>query len=284
LHVRNMACALLFFAPGNNQLWRVAEWLVQKANSELKVVAVREAVVVLPAAAVVVNPEEVVARVVEEAASQAEVVVDKEEEEEEAASQAEVVVDRAAAAVSLVADKAVADKAVADKAVADKAAAVRAVVVVDARAAADKVAGDKAVEEAVGPVVEAAADPLVVVEWEAEARAVVAAVAVPPVVAAAETAKPTIPAGRRVSAAPRFFIDALRRRDGLVAALDRAAHRHVSAAAPVALTRQRKRYPSNRCPARVGDSSRAERGAQHRALREVDFVDELPQPRAHRRR
>jgi hypothetical protein len=270
---------LLFFAPGNNQLWRVAEWLVQKANSELKVVAVREAAVVLPAAAVVVNPEEVVARVVEEAASQAEVVVDKEEEEEEAASQAEVVVDRAAAAVSLVADKAVADKAVADKA-----AAVRAVVVVDARAAAaDKVAGDKAVEAA-GPVVEAAADPLVVVEWEAEARAVVAAVAVPPVVAAAETAKPSIPAGRRVSAAPRFFIDALRRRDGLVAALDRAAHRHVSAAAPVALTRQRKRYPSNRCPARVGDSSRAERGAQHRALREVDFVDELPQPRAHRRR
>jgi hypothetical protein len=273
-----MACALLFFAPGNNQLWRVAEWLVQKANSELKVVAVREAAVVLPAAAVVVNPEEVVARVVEEAASQAEVVVDK--EEEEAASQAAAVVDRAAAAaVSLVA-------AVADKAVADKAAAVRAVVVVDARAAAaaDKVAGDKAGEEAAGPVVEAAADPLVVVEWEAEARAVVAAVAVPRVVAAAETASPSIPAGRRASAAPRFFIDALRRRDGLVAALDRAAHRHVSAAAPVALTRQRKRSPSERCPARVGDSSRAERGAQHRALREVDFVDELSQARAHRRR
>jgi hypothetical protein len=92
-----MACALLFFAPGNNQLWRVAEWLVLKANSELKVVAVREAVAVLPAAVVVVNPEVVVARVVavEEAASQAVVVVDK-----EAVSQAAVVVDREA--VSLV--------------------------------------------------------------------------------------------------------------------------------------------------------------------------------------
>jgi hypothetical protein len=186
-----MACALLFFAPGNNQLWRVAEWLVQKANSELKVVAVREEAVVLPAA-VVVNPEVVVARVAAvEAASQAEVVVDK-----VVASQAEVVVDRAAAEaeVSLVA------------AAVDKAAAVRAVVV-DARAAAaaDKVAGDKAVEEEAGPAV-VAADPLVVVEWEAEAKVVVAAVAVPLVVAAAETAKPFDSGGAsRICGAPLFY-------------------------------------------------------------------------------
>jgi hypothetical protein len=220
-----MACALLFFAPGNNQLWRVAEWPVKKANSELKAVAVREAVAVLPAAAAAaVNPEVVVARVVVEAvASQAVVVVDK-----EAVSPVAAVVDKAAAGavVSLVA------------AVVDKEAAVRAAVVVDARAAADKVAGDKVVAEAAGPEVEGAADPLVVVEWEAEARVVVAAVAVPPVVAAAETAKAFDSGGAsRICGAP-LFIDALRRRDGLVAALDRAAHRHVSAAAPLALTRQ----------------------------------------------
>ena len=58
-----MACALLFFAPGNNQLWRVAEWLVRKANSELKAVADREAVAVLPAAVVVESPEAGVAKV-----------------------------------------------------------------------------------------------------------------------------------------------------------------------------------------------------------------------------
>jgi hypothetical protein len=265
-----MACALLFFAPGNNQLWRVAEWLVQKANSELKVVAVREEAVVLPAA-VVVNPEVVVARVaVVEAASQAAVVVDK-----VAASQAAVVVDRAAAGaeVSLVA------------AVVDKAAAVRAVVVVDARAAAaDKVAGDKAEEGEAGPAVEVAVDPLVA-EWEAEARVVVAAVVVPPVVvAAAETAKAFDSGGAsRICGAP-LFVDALRRRDGVVAALDRAARRHVSPAASVAFARQRKRHPSAGCATRVCNSSRAKRGPQYRALREVDFVDELSQSRAHRRR
>ncbi len=186
-----MACALLFFAPGNNQLWRVAEWPVKKANSELKAVAVREAVAVLPAAAAV-NPEVVVARVVVEAvASQAVVVVDK-----EAVSPVAAVVDRAAAVavVSLVA------------AVVDKEAAVRAAVVVDARAAADKVAGDKVVAEAAGPEVEGAADPLVVVEWEAEARVVVAAVAVPPVVAAAETARPSDSGGAsRMRGAPLFY-------------------------------------------------------------------------------
>jgi hypothetical protein len=191
-----MACALLFFAPGNNQLWRVAEWLVQKANSERKVVAVREAVAVLPAAVVVVSPEVAVARVVvvdKEAASQAAVVVDK----EAAASQAAAVVDRAVGSLVAVA-------------AADREAAVRAVVVVDARAAAgdkvagDKAVGDKAVVEAAGPAVEAAADPLVVVEWEAEAR--VAAVAVPPVVAAAETAKPFDSGGAsRICGAPLFY-------------------------------------------------------------------------------
>jgi hypothetical protein len=186
-----MACALLFFAPGNNQLWRVAEWPVQKANSELKAVAVREAAVVLPAAAaVVVNPEVVAAKVVEEVASQVGAVVDK-----AAANQAAAVVDRAAVAAeaSLVA------------AVVDRAAAVRAVVVVDARAAAaDKVAGDKAVEEAAGPVEGAAVK--VVAEWEVEARAVVAAVAVPPVVAAAETARPLDSGGAsRICGAPLFY-------------------------------------------------------------------------------
>jgi hypothetical protein len=272
LHVRNMACALLFFAPGNNQPWRVAEWLVKKANSELKAVAVREAAAVLPAAAaVVVSPEVVVARVVvAEAASQAAVVVDK-----EAVSQAAAVVDKEE--VSLVAEVAAADKAV---------VAVRAVVVVDARAAAaaDKVAGDKAEEGEAGPAVEVAVDPLVA-EWEAEARVVVAAVVVPPVVvAAAETAKAFDSGGAsRICGAP-LFVDALRRRDGVVAALDRAARRHVSPAASVAFARQRKRHPSAGCATRVCNSSRAKRGPQYRALREVDFVDELSQSRAHRRR
>ena len=118
--------------------------------------------------------------------------------DKEAVSPAAVVVDKAAAvvAVSLVA-------------VVDKAAAVRAAVVVDARAAAaaaDKVAGDKVVAEAAGPEVEGAADPLVVVEWEAVARVVVAAVAVPPVVAAAETAKPFDSGGAsRICGAPLFY-------------------------------------------------------------------------------
>ena len=103
----------------------------------------------------------------------------------------------------------------ADKAVADKAAAVRAaVVVVDARAAAS----DKVVAVAAGPVVEGAADHLVVVEREEEAGVVVAAVAVPGGGGGGgNRSDPSIPAGRRVSAAPRFFIDALRRRDGVVA-------------------------------------------------------------------
>ncbi|HEY3745524.1 MAG TPA: hypothetical protein VGL17_04740, partial [Gemmatimonadaceae bacterium] len=60
--------------------------------------------------------------------------------------------------------------------------------------------------EAAGPVVVAAEDPLVVVEWEGEARAVVAAVAVPPVVAAAETAKPFCSGGAsRICGAPLFY-------------------------------------------------------------------------------
>jgi hypothetical protein len=235
---------IAFFRAWQNQLWRVAEWLVLKANSELKVVADREAVVVLPAAAVAVeNPEVGVARaVVVEVASQAAVVVDRE-------------------AVSLVV------------AVADKAAAVKGAVVVDAPAAADRAVVDRVVvdrvevdkvEVVVSPVAEGAADPLAAaVEWEAEARVVVVAVAVHPVVvAAAETAKPSDSGGAsRICGAPLFFIDALRRRDGPVSAVDRAAHRHVPAASSVAFARQRKRDSTTRRASRVRDSSRTKRSA-----------------------
>ncbi|MEA2766209.1 MAG: hypothetical protein QOK07_2613 [Gemmatimonadaceae bacterium] len=166
-------------------------------------------------AAVVVNPAA--------AADPPEVVeADKVEADRAAAARAAVVVIAAVA----VAAKVVVDKAVADRAVA--------VVDVPLVVEADKVVVDKVAEgEAVAQVVAAAETPVVAEDREA----VAVVVDVPAVAGAAETANSLSSAGRRVYAAPRFFIDALLHRDTFVAAVDRAATRHVLPAAPLALAR-----------------------------------------------
>jgi hypothetical protein len=199
-----------FSRAWNKQLWRVAEWLVRKRT------LVRRAVVVRPAAAAVL-PVAVV-----------DVVAPLEAVADQVAARAAVAV-----AASLVAvDKAVVVAGVlpvvaeaAAKAVVDKAAGA-----VDVPAAVvDKVV----VEEADAQV--AGADPLVVgEEWE-EAVRLEAAVVVAQAVEAAEAASPYLSTGRRGFATPRFFIDALHRRASLLAAVDRAAYRHVSPAPSLAL-------------------------------------------------
>ena len=110
-------------------------------------------------------------------------------------------------------------------------AADRAVAVVDVPlvVAVDK-AVDKAEEEAVARVVVAADLPAVVVEWE-----VVAVVVNPAVAGAAETVNSLSSSGASRACGAPLFIDALLRRDISVAAVDRAARRHVFPAAPLAL-------------------------------------------------
>src|SRR5258707_1318074 len=57
------------------------------------------------------------------------------------------------------------------------------------------------------------------------------------------------PAGRRGSAAPRFFVDAFSGRHSLVAAVDHSASRDVRPAASLALAGRRDRHPSRESPA-----------------------------------
>ena len=143
-----------------------------------------------------------------------------------------------AAAARVVEDKAVVvvDVRPVVEAEAAKVVVGRAVAVVDARpaVAVDKVVDKVVEEEADARLVVVAADPPVVaVEWEVE-EAVVDVL--PAVAGAAETVNSLSSSGAsRECAAPRFFIDALLHRDTFVAAVDRAAARHVFPAAPLAL-------------------------------------------------
>jgi hypothetical protein len=102
------------------------------------------------------------------------------------------------------------------------------------------VAVDKVVaEEEVAQVV-VAADFRAAVDREAEP----AVVDVPAVAGAAETVNSLSSSGAsRVRGAP-FFIDALFQGDTFLAAVDRAAARHVFPAASLALARRRERHPT----------------------------------------
>ena len=118
--------------------------------------------------------------------------------------------------------------------VAARAAAAKAVVAEEASPAVvvDKVVVEEADARVVG------ADPLVVVaEREEAVRREAVAVVVAQAVEAAEAASPYLSPGRRGFATPCFFIDALHRRGSMLAAVDRAAFRHVSPAPSLTLAR-----------------------------------------------
>jgi hypothetical protein len=262
----------------NTQLWRVAEWLERKKAlvrraAVAKVVEARAVVVVAHPAAVVV------ARAVVDlpAAKAVAAVV--------AVSPAADRVVVVAAVASLAVVVVVVNPVAAVVAVSPAAAAVarvveaRAVAVVDAHPAAAGVV-DKVVAVAVvvRPEVEAEDKAVVVKE------AVVVAVRPEAVAEAAETASSFIQSGASRSRGAPFFIDALSHPPPVVAAVDHSTARDLVPAAQLALAGRRERYSFAGLSTRLGDHSRPQRSAQHRALRVVDSRDDVPESRSHRRR